>query len=319
MADELRERLGDERLRVRQVGEVVAQRERGERVDRLGDQDAAVAELRARELEEANERGRRKVLDDLAREDRAEASVRLRLEVREQVRLLDVEPFAARVGDHVAVGVDPARLDPGVAEQRDELAAAAADVEHRRVVAQVVDVRTLALAHELGRAAHAALEGEVVGERRRRRLRRDRLRAEPAGRRSSRRTRSSSSAIRRPRVSRSAEMRSSSSKSASISLSVASLKLRCCCASGSTYQRIALRSARFRNCTGAAAVRRALGGHGPELLGRGPRAGTRTQLGAVRPPAELVAESFEQGLDVDLLRGWSGHCGKCKEGGLRRC
>ena len=70
---------------------------------------------------------------------------------------------------------------------------------------------------------------------------------------------------------------------------------------------------------GRAAVRRALGGHGPELLGGGPRAGARAQLGAVRPPAELVAESFEQGLDVDLLRGWSGHCGKCKEGGLRRC
>ena len=49
----------------------------------------------------------------------------------EQVGLLDVEPLAARVRDHVGVGVDPARLDPGVAEQREQLAAAAADVEHR--------------------------------------------------------------------------------------------------------------------------------------------------------------------------------------------
>src|SRR5207244_7017404 len=49
---EQREGLRDERLRVRQVGEVVPERDRRERVDRLGDEDAACAQLRVRELEQ---------------------------------------------------------------------------------------------------------------------------------------------------------------------------------------------------------------------------------------------------------------------------
>ena len=63
----------------------------------------------------------------------------------------------------------PLRVDPGVAQQSEELAAAAADVEHRGGVAEVVHVRALALADVGGRAAHLRLEGEVVGERRPRR------------------------------------------------------------------------------------------------------------------------------------------------------
>ena len=155
-----------------QVGEVGAQGERRERVDRLRDEQAAGPELERRELEQAEERRRRQVLDDLAGEDPAEAPVRQRLEVGERVGLLDLEPFAARVGDHVGVGVDAARLDAGLAQQPEELAAATADVEHGRCVAKVVDIGALALADVPGRSAHLRLEGEVVGEGGRGRLRR---------------------------------------------------------------------------------------------------------------------------------------------------
>ena len=272
----------------------------------------------ARELEEADERGRRQVFDDLAREDRAEASVRLRLEVSEQVRLLDVEPFAARVGDHVAVGVDSARLHAGVAEQRDELPAAAADVEHGRVAAKIVDVGTLPLAHELGRAAHAALEGEVVREGRGRRLGGHRL-LRPGG---------AALEPEHPLL----QLRDQAPSGVSVygdavellEERVDQLQRRVVEAPLLLGERLDVPAHRLaehflQELDGRAPVGRAFRGDGPELLGRGPRAGTRAELGAVRPPAELVAESFEQGLDVDLLRGWSGHCGKCKEGGLRRC
>ena len=89
-----------------------------------------------RELEEAHESGRRQVLDDLAGEDGAEACVFERLEVREQVGLLDVEALTACEGDHVRVAVDAARLDARVAQEREQLAPPAADVEHGRAVAE---------------------------------------------------------------------------------------------------------------------------------------------------------------------------------------
>ena len=127
-----RQRLGHERLGVREVGEVAAEGERRKRVDRLRDEQAAGAELQSGQLEQPQQRRRRQVLDDLPGEDPAERAVVERLEVRERVRLLDVEALAARVGDHVGVGVDTARLDAGVAEEPEQLAAPAADVEHGR-------------------------------------------------------------------------------------------------------------------------------------------------------------------------------------------
>ena len=84
--------------------------------------------------------------------------------MRERVRLLDVEALAAAVGDHVRVDVHAARLDAGLAQQPEELAAAAADVEHGRGVAKVVDVGPLPVADALRRPAHPTLEGEVVGD-----------------------------------------------------------------------------------------------------------------------------------------------------------
>src|SRR5207248_5545986 len=77
------ERLGHERLGMREVGEVVPQRDRRERVDRLGDEDAIGTELRVRELEQPDELRRRQVLHDLREEDPAERSILERLQRRE--------------------------------------------------------------------------------------------------------------------------------------------------------------------------------------------------------------------------------------------
>ena len=167
------ERLGDERLCVREVGEVAAQRQRRERVDRLGDQQTSGPELHCRELEQPEERRRREMLDDLRREDTAERAVLKGLEVGNGIRLLDVEPLTGGVRDHVRVGVDPPGLDTGLAQQREELAAPAADVEHGTGVAEVLDVRTLTVADGGGGAAHPRLECEVVGQGSRSRLRGD--------------------------------------------------------------------------------------------------------------------------------------------------
>ena len=84
------------------------------------------------------------------------------LQVRKGIRLLDGEPLPSRVRDHVSVGIHPARFDASLAQQRQELAATAADVEHRRRVAEVVDVHALPLPNGRRRAAHSRLEPEVV-------------------------------------------------------------------------------------------------------------------------------------------------------------
>ena len=104
------------------------------------------------------------MLDHLAGEDASQAGVGNPFQVGERVGLLDLDTLAAGVGDHVGVGVDSARLDPGVAEEAEQLAATAADVEHRSSVAEVLDVGTLTLADVSGRAAHLRFEGEVVGD-----------------------------------------------------------------------------------------------------------------------------------------------------------
>src|SRR5205807_3700388 len=124
------------------------------------DEEAAGLELRGRELEQAYERGRRQMLHDLAREDAAQRAVLRALEVCEQVGLLHRKTLSAGESDHVRVGVHPTGIDPGLTEQSDELAAAAADVEHRLGLAEVLDVGALALANLVGAAAHPSLEGE---------------------------------------------------------------------------------------------------------------------------------------------------------------
>ena len=126
----------------------------------------------------------RQVLHDLAHEDAAEGTVLEAVQVFDKVSLLDVEAFAAGVRDHVRVGVDAPRLDARLAQQHQQLAATAADVEDRCGVAEVLHVGPLPLADSLDAAAHAALEGEVIGQSRGSRLRSDgdSGRSTPAGR-----------------------------------------------------------------------------------------------------------------------------------------
>ena len=73
------------------------------------------------------------------------------------------QALAAAVGDHVRVDVHAARLDAGLSQKPEELAPAAADVEHRAGVSKVVHVRPLPVANALRRPAHPTLVGEVVG------------------------------------------------------------------------------------------------------------------------------------------------------------
>src|SRR5947209_19772894 len=98
------------------------------------------------------------MLDELGREDCAQLAVGLTTEIFECVGLDDVVTTSAGPPDHVAVEVDPERLDPGVAEEVEHLPPPAAKVEDRGGVTEEVDVRPLHLADELLRASEQVLE-----------------------------------------------------------------------------------------------------------------------------------------------------------------
>jgi hypothetical protein len=122
----------------------------------------------------------------MGREDTSERAVLYRCEIRERLARLNGEPIGSALLDHVRVDVDPPRLDAGLAQELEELAAPAAQIEHRRCLAEVVDVDGLPLAHDGPRPTHARLEGEVIRKlrlartlgRRRRRRRTGRLAAQ---------------------------------------------------------------------------------------------------------------------------------------------
>ncbi len=162
LTDEERECLRYKRLRVGDVAEVVAQGQGGKRVDRLHDEDAPRPERPRGELEEADEYGRLQMLQDVGGEHPAEGGVLQPLEVRDGVGLDDVDALAPRERDHVRIDLDPARLDARLAEQLQELAAAAADVEDGGGRSEVLEVRALPFSNVGDRAAHPRLEGEVI-------------------------------------------------------------------------------------------------------------------------------------------------------------
>ena len=186
------------------------------------------------------------MLHDLRREDPAQRAVLETVQMLDRPGLLDLQALAAAVGDHVPVDVDPARLHACLAEEPEELAATAADIEHGRGVTKLVDVGPLAVANALRRPAHPALVGEVVGED-------DRApvgavagaaAAAAAGARSRRSSlvrRSSSSTTRSSRGPKTASADCCSSQTESRSFNAAALNRRCSAASGSTYQRIDFR------------------------------------------------------------------------------
>ena len=201
LAGEQLERLGHERLRVREVGEVVPQRERRERVDRLGDEQAARAQLGGGELEQPHERGRRAGARRAApRRCRRASRPRGPRGTRPRPPARRRAPRRGRRRPCRRRASTPRASMPASRSSAEELAAAAADVEHGRRVAKVVDVGPLPLAHALGRARASgsrrrSSRGSPTGRQRRRR------RSGAAGgsgrsRRSSRVSRSSSSTRR---------------------------------------------------------------------------------------------------------------------------
>ena len=171
--DEVLQRLGVQRPDVRDVADVaVEERDPAGRVQRLEHEAPARAELVERELEEPQQVARLQVLDDLRGEDAAERGVGQRRRVADGVRFGDVE--AARAADlrHLVIQIDAARADAARGEQIEELAAAAADVEH---VGRAVEERQVDLeprADHLARAPELILEADVLvgveGRRRRR-------------------------------------------------------------------------------------------------------------------------------------------------------
>ena len=72
-----------------------------------------------------------------------------------------VEPGRLGLGRHPGVGVHPGGLDPGAAERFEQLATPAADVQHRRVAREQLDVGLDQLRHALTRAAEDVLEPAV--------------------------------------------------------------------------------------------------------------------------------------------------------------
>src|SRR5512133_2186085 len=79
--------------------------------------------------------------------------------------MLHFEPLAAAEGNHVGIQIDATGLHAHFPQEREELAAATTNVEDRRLVPEVLDIRTLALTDELDRPAHATLESEIVRKR----------------------------------------------------------------------------------------------------------------------------------------------------------
>ena len=89
-----------------QVSEVVAQRDRRQRIDRLRDQQPAGTLLGGGELEDTNQRRRRQMLHDLRHEDPAERTVFERAQILDGVCLFDGQAVTLRIRDHVRVGID---------------------------------------------------------------------------------------------------------------------------------------------------------------------------------------------------------------------
>ena len=103
------------------------------------------------------------MLHHVHRDHGAELVGRKIAQVLQAVAEVDRAAVALRLGDHPGVGVDALRTDAALVEHRHQLAASAAEVEHRLVLFEQWRV---ALGeggeHGLAVAAEAALEPDVV-------------------------------------------------------------------------------------------------------------------------------------------------------------
>ena len=126
-------------------------------------------ELGERKLEQPVELAVWKMLDHLGGEDGAEGVVREAFEVGVRVSLNHVQPQLAATRHHPRVGVHATGRDARVGEQREHLAATAADVEDWLVACQERQIWPLGLPHAIARTAEEGLERHVAGSIRRQR------------------------------------------------------------------------------------------------------------------------------------------------------
>ena|SRR5436190_19693285 len=113
------------------------------------------------------------MLDDVERDHGPQRTGGNRGERREEIRALGPEPALAADFDHLLAAVDPAPLDPLFFEQRQKLAASAAEIEHRTLARERRQVEAQAFTDVLFTTAITLLEREIAslglafGERRR--------------------------------------------------------------------------------------------------------------------------------------------------------
>ena len=152
-----------QRPHVRDVAHVAL--EEGEpagHVDGLQRQHAAGAQHLAGPLQETHQVVRLEVLHDLRREDAAEALVLEPLQVRQGVALARVEPALPAFLDHLVVDVEAAGAHALLAQQVEELAAPAPDVEHVLLAREQRQVVLQPLPDHGGRPAELILEPDVL-------------------------------------------------------------------------------------------------------------------------------------------------------------
>src|SRR5689334_1422882 len=105
------------------------------------------------------------MLDDLSAEYDTQRRVGLRLEVSHTVGLSDVETLTPAVRDHRRIDVDAAARQAGVANDLEEFAAPAPEVEDRCATADDRQVAPLSAADDVLRTTEHALELEVGASR----------------------------------------------------------------------------------------------------------------------------------------------------------
>src|SRR5438093_125005 len=132
------------------------------RIDGLEDQHAAGAELPLAHLRESEDLMWATVLDELRTENAAERAVRDFFQMRESVRLDDLEALLPAEQRHVPVEVYAPGLDACLGQELEEFASAAADVQDRLLALEVLQISALAIL-DLGLgASESILEARVV-------------------------------------------------------------------------------------------------------------------------------------------------------------
>ena len=130
-------------------------------IRRFNDEDAAGREARVGEADELGDAGRFEMLDDLRAEDAVEREFGGGGEEFEEVGVRDVEVVAAAVGDELFAVFDAAGGDAVLGEQREEFAAAAAEIDDVLAAVEVRQVELVVLADVLFGAAEFL--GELPG------------------------------------------------------------------------------------------------------------------------------------------------------------